>query len=241
MTFEKPEDFYKVYEVYKRYQTPILKKKHMRWYDREIWTPARCTPEASFLELGSGPGEFLAYLKLMGVRRFLGVEMNPDAIKAMPPGLEEHLHKGDIWEFLDSAADSEPYDRVVILDVLEHFSAYEGVRLLEKIKGVLVPNGRVVIRVPNLASPWGGMHQFADLTHKWAYTPNSLEQLGMAAGYKSLQFLPQRRGSPFRRFAEDRLHGFLSRILTITPTVWTPNMIAVMELEDGAGAEKLGD
>ena len=171
MTFEKPEDFYKVYAAYKRYQTPILKKKHMRWYGREIWTPARCTQETSFLELGSGPGEFLAYLKQMGVRRFLGVEINADAIQAMPPGLEEHLHQGDIWDFLDAAAGSEPYDRVAILDVLEHFSAFDGVRLLEKVKDVLVPDGLVVIRVPNMASPWGGMHQFADLTHKCAYTP----------------------------------------------------------------------
>ena len=72
MTFEKPEDFYKVYAAYKRYQTPILKKKHIRWFDQEIWTPARCTPETSILELGSGSGEFLAYLKHTGVRRFLG-------------------------------------------------------------------------------------------------------------------------------------------------------------------------
>ena len=57
---KKPEDFYKIYAAYKLYQTPILKKKHMRWYDREIWTPARCAPENSILELGSGPGEFLA-------------------------------------------------------------------------------------------------------------------------------------------------------------------------------------
>jgi len=233
MTFEKPEDFYKVYASFKRYQTPILKKKHMRWYGREFWTPAQCTPETSVLELGSGPGEFLAYLKQMGVQRFLGVEMNADAIQAMQPGLDEHLHKSDIWKFLDGATGGEPYDRVVILDFLEHFSAFEGVRLLEKIKSVLVPDGLVVIRVPNMASPWGGIVQYADLTHKCAYTPTSLEQLGMAAGYKTLQFLPQRRGSPNRRFAEDCLHWLLSRILSFNPVIWTPNMIAIMKRDTG--------
>jgi SAM-dependent methyltransferase len=233
MTFEKPEDFYKVYAAFKRYQTPVLKKKHLNWYGREIWTPAQCSAETSFLELGSGPGEFLAYLKQMGVKRFLGVEMDAAAIAAMPPGLEGHLHQGDIWEFLDGSAGNELYDRVVILDVLEHFTAFEGARLLEKIKGVLTPGGLVVVRVPNLGSPWGGIHQFADLTHKCAYTPKSLEQLGMAAGYKTLRFLPQRRGSPFRRFAEDCLHGLLSRLLTVTPEVWTANMIAIMQRENG--------
>ena len=235
MTYEKPEDFYQTYAAFKRYQTPVLKKKHLKWYGREFWAPARCTPEMSVLELGSGPGEFLSYLQQMGVKRFVGVEMNEDAIAAMPPGLEGNLHKGDIWDYLEIAALSEPFDRVVILDVLEHFSAFEGARLLEEIKGVLVPDGLVVIRVPNMASPWGGMHQFADLTHKCAYTPNSLEQLGQAAGYKTLLFLPQRRGSPFRRLAEDCLHWFLSRVLTVTPVIWTANMIAILEPENSEG------
>ena len=122
---------------------------------------------------------------------------------------------------------------VVLLDVLEHFSAGDGVRLLQKIQAVLAPKGRVVIRVPNMSSPWGGIYQFSDLTHKTAFTPNSLEQLAQAAGYRAIAFLPQRRGSPFRRFSEDALHGFLSMILAVTPVVWTANMIGVLEVEAG--------
>ncbi|MBL4689872.1 MAG: hypothetical protein JKY68_00140, partial [Rhodospirillales bacterium] len=140
---------------------------------------------------------------------------------------------GDIGDFLDRGTADEPFGCVVLLDVFERFSAGDGVRLLQKIKTVLAPKGRVVIRVPNMSSPWGGIHQFADLTHKTAFTPNSLEQLAQAAGYRATAFLPQRRGSPFRRFAEDALHGFLSMILAVTPVVWTPNMIAVLEVETG--------
>ena len=36
MNFDNPEDFYKDYAAFKQYQTPILKKKHIRWYDREF-------------------------------------------------------------------------------------------------------------------------------------------------------------------------------------------------------------
>ena len=102
-----------------------------------------------------------------------------------------------------------------------------------KIKDVLRLGGLVVVRVPNMGSPWGGIYQFADLTHQSAYTAQSLEQLGLAAGYKTRAFLPQRRGSPFRRLAEDCLHGVLSRILTTTPVVWTANIIAVLEVDGG--------
>ena len=235
MAFDTPEDFYNVYAAYKRYQTPVVRPKHVRWYDREFWAPVQCTPETAVLELGSGTGEFLSYLKQKGVVRFQGVEQDARAVEVMEAGLGEHVFVGDIWDFLDRENPDGAFGCVVMLDVLEHFSAGDGVRLLQKIKAVLAPGGRVVIRVPNMGSPWGGIHQFADLTHKTAFTPNSLEQLGQAAGYKAISFLPQRRGSPFRRIAEDVLHGFLSRVLTTTPIVWTPNMIAVLEGEEGAG------
>ena len=151
----------------------------------------------------------------------------------MEPGLAAHVTVGDLWDYLDGAGARESFDRVVMLDVLEHFPAAEGVRLLKKIKDVLRPGGLVVVRVPNMGSPWGGIHQFADRTHQSAYTAQSLEQLGLAAGYKTRAFLPQRRGSPFRRLAEDCLHGVLSRILTTTPVVWTANIIAVLEVDGG--------
>ncbi len=233
MAFEKPEDFYQTYTAFKRYETPRLKDKHVRWFDREFWVPARCSTETSVLELGSGTGEFLSYLKRKGVGRFQGVEQDAAAVAVMEPGLEKYVTVGDIWDFLESGNKDGPFGCVVLLDVLEHFSPGDGVRLLQAIKKVLVPGGRVIVRVPNMGSPWGGMHQFADLTHKTAFTPNSLEQLGQAAGYTALDFLAQRRGSPFRRLAEDCLHGLLSRILTTTPIVWTPNMIAVLEVKGG--------
>jgi SAM-dependent methyltransferase len=234
MAFDTPEDFYNVYSAFKRYQTPLVKAKHVRWYDREFWIPARCTPDTAVLELGSGTGEFLSYLKRKGVTRLQGVEQDANAVAVMEAGLADHVFVGDIWDFLDAEPTGGPFGCVVLLDVLEHFSAGDGVRLLQKIKAVLAPQGRVVIRVPNMGSPWGGIHQFADLTHKTAFTPNSLEQLGQAAGFKALSFLPQRRGSPSRRFAEDVLHWCLSRILTTTPIIWTPNMIAVLEVENAA-------
>ncbi|MBI2586643.1 MAG: class I SAM-dependent methyltransferase [Rhodospirillales bacterium] len=228
MTVESPDEFCKSYAAYKRYQTPVVKAKHVRWYDREFWAPAGCTPETSVLEIGSGTGEFLAYLKRKGVKRFEGVERDRDAVAVMEPALKDRVHVGDAWQFLARGDGVRPFDRVVMLDVLEHFSAVDGVRLLEKIKGVLASDGLVVVRVPNMSSPWGGIYQFSDLTHKTAYTPGSLEQLALAAGYEAAAFLPQRRGSPFRRFAEDCLHWLLARMLATAPTVWTANVIAVL-------------
>ncbi|NQU61622.1 MAG: class I SAM-dependent methyltransferase [Rhodospirillales bacterium] len=236
MAFDKPEDFYGSYAAFKRYQTPVVKDKHVRWYDREFWVPAGCTADTSVLELGSGTGEFLSYLKQKGVARFIGVEQDADAVAVMEPGLEGHVHVGDIWDYLEGGSNDGPFGCVVMLDVLEHFSAGDGVRLLQTIKGVLTPGGRVVVRVPNMGSPWGGIHQYGDLTHLAAYNAQSLDQLGLMAGYKTLGFFPYRRGSRARRFAEDALHWVLSKILTLTPVVWTANIIVVWQLaDDGQG------
>ena len=108
MAIEKPEDFYKVYAAFKRYQTPVLKNKHVKWFDREFWVPARCGPGTSVLEIGSGTGEFLSYLNHKGVTRFHGVEQDPEAVRVMEPGLAAHVTVGDLWDYLDGAGAREP-------------------------------------------------------------------------------------------------------------------------------------
>jgi SAM-dependent methyltransferase len=233
MTLEKPEDFYSSYASFKHYGTPVIKTKHLRWYDREFWKPTACTVDMSVLELGSGPGEFLLYLRHKGVTRFKGVEMDRDAVNAMASGLEAHVRVADIWNYLEEAPADEQWDRIVMLDVLEHFSPAEGARLLECLRRLLSPDGLVLARVPNMGSPWGSNYQYGDVTHKATYSAGSLHQVGVAAGYDVVAFLPQRRGPPFRRFCEDLLHGVLNRILTVPPAVWTANIIVIYRPRSG--------
>ena len=234
MSVEKPEDFYRFYAPFKEYVTPSIKAKHTRWYDREFWHPAACTAETSVLELGSGPGEFLLYLRQKGVQRFLGIEMDRDAVAAMAPGLGAHVRIADIWNYLDAAPADERWDRIVMLDVLEHFSVSEGVHLLDRLRARLTPSGLIVVRVPNMGSPWGGNYQYGDVTHKAAYSASGLRQLGLAAGYDVVAFLPQRRGPPVRRFCEDMLYGLLNRILTTPPIVWSANIIVIFRSRPAA-------
>jgi len=225
--FEKPEDFYQLYDAYKRYETPRLKKKHMRWYDQEFWMPAMCTTAMSVLELGSGTGEFLSYLSAKKVARLQGVEQDTRAIQVMDGPLKTKVHVGDIREYLAQNAGSERFDRVVMLDVLEHFSVQDGVQLLAEIKAVLAPDGLVVVRVPNMGSPLGGIAQHGDLTHKASYTSVSLEQLGQAAGFNTKATIAQNRGSPFRRVAEDCPFWVLSKILSNAQVIWSMNIIVI--------------
>lgn len=227
MKFEKPEDFYQVYDLFKQYHTPHIKKKHVRWYDREIWRPAECASSMSFLEIGSGTGEFLDYLKRKGVARFEGVEQDARAIEVMNDTLKAAVRTADIWDYISENTGKIAFDRIVMLDVLEHFSVFDGVRLLTELRPLLAADGRIVARVPNMGSPLGCINQFADLTHKASYTANSLQQLGQAAALDAVAFVDQRRGSRIRRIYEDILFWLLSKSLTTQPVVWSANIIVV--------------
>lgn len=227
--FDRPEDFYATYDRFKAYERPSLKTKHIRWFDAEFWRPATCDAGMAFLEIGCGTGQFLMYLRHKGADRFTGVEPDRRAVAAMEPELSARVVVEDIWQWLERSPPAEPFDRVAMLDVLEHFSPVEGVRLLRLIRRVLKETGAIVVRVPNVASPWGQQHQFSDLTHKAAYTPGSLRQLCQAAGYECITILGQRRGSPMRRLTEDLLHRALGRLLTEPPPLWSANMIAVLK------------
>jgi SAM-dependent methyltransferase len=204
-----------------------MKAKHIRWYDEEFWIPASCRADMSVLELGSGPGEFLLYLRRKGVTRLRGVEMDRDAVAAVAPELAASVETGDIWAYLDKAPADERWDRIVMLDVLEHFSPPEGARLLDRLGGLLAPDGLIVARVPNMGSPWGASFQYGDLTHKAAYAAEGLRQLGLAAGYETVRFVGQRRGTRIRRFLEGMLHAALDRILSFPPAVWSANIIVI--------------
>ena len=232
MTIRKIDDFYASYNDVKSYVAPVIKKKHLRWYDREYWIPAKATPDKSVLELGCGTGEFLCYLEAKGVRRYLGVERDAEALAVLPEKIRANTCIADIWEFLETSKDLPAFDHIVLLDVLEHFSPVDGANLLKKLDPFLSKGGLIIIRVPNMGSPWGGMNQYADLTHIAAYAPNNLSQLATATGFQTIRFLPQTRGPWIRRVTQSILHGIMARMLVTAPIVWTPNMIALLQRKE---------
>ncbi|GAB6052502.1 hypothetical protein JCM17960_13220 [Magnetospira thiophila] len=218
-------DFYQTYEDFKGYRTPGLKAKHIRQFDREFWQVAHVAPTHSVLELGCGAGQFLLYLRAKGISDFLGLDHDPALAPVIPAEVADHFQVADIWAFLE--ATERRFDRIALFDVLEHFTPDDGVKLLAGLKSRLHPGGRIVVRVPNVSSPWGLQYQYGDLTHRAAYTPSSLTQLGQAAGLPQVTCHAQVQGSRSRRWTEALLHGLLSRLLTRPPQIWTANVLAV--------------
>ena len=227
------DDFFAGYQDFKAYATPSLKEKHVRQFDREFWLATGCTPAMAVLDVGCGTGHFLAYLAAKKVEDFLGIDHDPALADFIPAAAVGHFAAVDVKPFLDGGADGRTFDRVVLFDVLEHFSAADGVILLQGLAALLRDDGRILVKTPNMASPWGGQHQFGDLTHRTAYTPNSMRQLALAAGLDCLGCSRQVSGSPPRSFLDGVLHGVLDRVLMTPPEIWSANFFALLAPRPG--------
>lgn len=228
--FTKPEDFYGVYDRHRTYVQAEVRRKHRREFTANLWTPAGFRPGMRVLELGCGVGLFLAFLLSMGVEDVTGVEMDAKAKHFMPPDLAARVHTATFAEFLADPLIA-PFDRIVLLDVFEHFDPGEGVALLRRLRPLLKSGGKLVIRVPNMASPWGLQYQYNDLTHKGQYAPGNIRQLALAAGWETEACRPYRRGSTMRRLTDIAFEWVMNHVLTDPPPVWTANFVAVLSPE----------
>ena len=226
MKFEKLEDFYQVYNNHRNYVPAKVRKKHIRNFDEQFWRPAAVEMHHSILELGTGTGLFLAYLESKGIKKFSGVDSDPKVLEFMPKSIADNVTICDIWAALGTIQDR--FDRIVMLDVFEHFSYFEGRKLLSDLKINLTETGKIILRVPNAASPFGLQYQYNDLTHKAVYGPGSIQHLAYAAGYKIDCRLSVRRGNSVKRLMESFIFKILDSILTEPPPLWGANMIIVL-------------
>lgn len=220
-------DFYSSYSAYKEYRTPTLSAKDIARFDAEIWIPATFSPDMSCLEIGSGTGEFLTYLKHKGLSEFKGIDHDPALKNVQAAEVLPRFECIDVWEYFKICGEIS-FDRIVLLDVLEHFSPEEAFQLLTKIRNILTERGKVVIKVPNASSPWGLNYQFGDLTHKTMFNTESLRQLATACGLGVDSLYDQRRGSRRRMLTDTLVQNFLSWALLTPPKLWGANLYCIL-------------
>ena len=181
--------------------------------------------EGDTVEVDSSP-EGLVF---SAVGDFLGIDQDSSLARHVPKGVADNFLAADVWRFLEDNAGGRRFDIAVLFDVLEHFTPEDGARLLKGLAGVLKPGGRVLLKLPNMGSPWGAKYQFGDLTHRAAYTPTSIRQLALASGYAGAVCYPHLEGSPVRRFTDRLFHGVVSRLLMSPPEIWSANFFALLE------------
>ncbi len=140
---------------------------------------------ARILELGCGHGALLHFARLAGYAHMMGVDGSPAQVAAARKLGIDGIREGQLMEALaQTPADS--LDAVVAFDVLEHLTRDEIVEAIDQIARVLKPGGRLILHVPNGASPFGTLMIYSDFTHEIAFTPESLAQLFLASGWSRI-------------------------------------------------------
>ncbi len=106
--------------------------------------PLSARPNARWLDLGCGFGEFLEALQLEGQGRIAAVGSEPNERKAAAAQLRG-LNVG----FRDLALESRDYDFVSMLNVFSHLP--DPPEFLRQLRGLLRPGGEVVLQTGNWA------------------------------------------------------------------------------------------
>jgi 2-polyprenyl-3-methyl-5-hydroxy-6-metoxy-1,4-benzoquinol methylase len=161
---------------------------------------------AATLDIGIGRGEMLSCMRRWGYR-YEGIDISPSTVNFCR-SLDLNCDvTADTTAWLRAHPDS--FDLITCLDVLEHIQKEHTIAFLGSLRGSLKRNGRAIIQVPNLQSPFGYLHHFNDFTHVSGFVEHSLAQVLIAAGFTRFEF------HGFEEIHEITLKSMLKRMLRL--------------------------
>lgn len=169
---------------------PEHQREVLRFYVPMFTEPADTSMEGAgdgkhgpVLEIGCGRGEFLGLLRDAGVQA-QGVDVDPGMVERARAGGFEVV-QGDALEFLHADPAPGPYQGVFCAHFLEHLTPEQVVHLLDGVRRVLAPAGRLVAVTPNPACYAVLSHDFWwDPTHVRFYEVALVEFLCRQAGFE---------------------------------------------------------
>jgi 2-polyprenyl-3-methyl-5-hydroxy-6-metoxy-1,4-benzoquinol methylase len=220
------------YKSHRERDATGYKKKHRRQYDLEFAALTGAAPSMSVLEIGCGSGLFLRYLEDRGYAEIVGLDMDEHLVEALADLERAEIHLDDVAKLLDGPLAGRRFDRIVMLDVAEHIEISALTALLQRLKDFLKPGGKLMLRVPNVESPWGLRMFFGTFDHVTPLGPGRIRELAMLTGWHCERIAPQEPGRAFRRVKERLVNGMLAGLLSYHPEIWTANLLAVWHLPE---------
>ena len=150
---------------------------------------------SNILEVGCGYGRYLLSLKHLGYLNIHGIDFSLEQINYGKNQLGvESIELADAIDWLENK--NCEYDCIMAIDIFEHLQLDELVVLTERIYRSLKIGGRLIVQVPNGIAPFNPII-YGDITHLRAFTPRSLNQLLLNAGFDNTQYLevpPSKKG-----------------------------------------------
>ncbi len=126
------------------------------------------------LDVGCGPGFFMDFLQKEGYDNAIGIEINTKQVELAAKAGVKNVQQADLFDYLPQHR--QEFDMVVASHIIEHLTKPEVLCFLDLIHGGLKTGGKVLIRVPNVASIYGSSSAF-DFYHETGFTPYSIKQV----------------------------------------------------------------
>jgi SAM-dependent methyltransferase len=190
-------------------------------------------PPAAILEIGCGGGELLLFLARHGYSQARGVDTSAEQVaRAQQRGVRAEL--GDAFDVL--GREPRAYAALIAVDVLEHFTRDELVRLAPLLLDALQPGGRLLVQTANGAGLFPRQVIYGDLTHLTIFTPESLGQLLRVCGFCDVRCyetgpIPIRWRGKLNVVAWRGITWLANLVRRIetgkTQSIWTENFICV--------------
>jgi 2-polyprenyl-3-methyl-5-hydroxy-6-metoxy-1,4-benzoquinol methylase len=204
------------------------------------YLPSIDKDSVKILDIGCGWGGLLKVLQQKGYSQATGFDISPEQVETAIARGVKNITSQSIEDFL-SHTKPEQYDRIILFDVLEHFPSDAGVELMQKIRTLLKPQGKILIQVPNGASLIL-INYYNDITHYKAFTPTSLTQIAKMSGFQHSihqEVLPY---LPFKKKVLSRVLWYgiikpLSRLYMLAAVgnsggkIYTPNILSIWTKE----------
>jgi len=206
-----------------------LKKKHIRQYDKEFLRFSNAKPNMSILEIGCGTGIFSRYLLKKGFDNVVCMDSDERLAPALTNLDPFQIVFDEAETYLSSISGKRTFDMIVLHDVLEHLSLKKACAIFRELHKVLNLNGRILIRVPNLSSPWGARLFYGTFDHITAYSPDRVMEFARMTNFNVIKIVGQKTGKRRKQFSAKALQFILSRILPETPKIWEANILALLE------------
>ena len=140
------------------------------------------------------------------------------------------------------------YDRVFLLQVMEHIETRSLPEFLRVLYKSLAPGGLIIITVPNGGNPLGIVERYSDITHHNLFSENSLKQLvemsdlkGASCRVKGYSIPPVSTIDIVRKVAQKLLHLILKGVMVVNGgvffSIYDPNITLLIEKPRDANSQ----
>ncbi|MCX7002840.1 MAG: methyltransferase domain-containing protein, partial [bacterium] len=124
--------------------------RYDRYFEKNLLRHLPAQRAARILDVGCGTGHFLHFLKQAGYANYAALDCCGDALDlCVAHGLigREQCHAEDAVTFFNRP--QEPWDAVVMNDVIEHIEKAQIIGLLSAIRRALRPGGVLLVKTVN--------------------------------------------------------------------------------------------